>query len=924
LPPNESVEITITFLPDTAIAYEGMITVMSNDPTNRRTMIPFSGTGILPETDVDWTRHDIIEDYGDVLDLRSADIDGDGDIDLVGASINTADISWFENDGEQNFEKHTIADDFGGASSVFVIDLDEDGDIDVVGTANTDDELAWWENDGDENFEKHTVSDNFDGVYEVDVRDFDSDGDLDMVCLSFIGGLINWWENDGEENFESHLISDEFNRYHDVFIIDLDGDEDFDVIAGSGNTIFWCENDGEMNFGDALIVDQDFVTSKGIFAVDLDNDDDIDILGTSEISDQICLWYNDGEQNWTKSILRENFENPWGVSACDLDLDNDVDIIAPALGGGYIQWWENIDGEHYIERVVENDFRSRNSPFPDLDLDGDNDIIGFSSDGISWWENGLDPVIPNIAVEPEALYFGNVWVDESEQLTLTISNEGDEDLIIFEITVENEAFTTSFEEQVSIRSDESIDITVTFTPDEHAEFDTDLIIASNDPRDADLRVPLRGTGISNNPPIVPNPIDSQEADEDFDRYVVADLDTVFSDPDEDELEYTAESNNENLIVEIDDANRLWLSAVEHWFGEAEVTVWADDGYNPERDQGPVRSLRSTAKYDMADKNVCPTGIVSASDISVRQLRTAGRSNISVSQNIDSGREDTSVRQLRTAGSSNTSARTLRSTGSADNLSRQFVNPVHRLDPRRDDSVDTDFNVTIRSVNDLPVWDDVPEEVIVNEGEEIEFTVTASDVDGDELRLAANSEDLPEGWEFNDHGNDTGTFTWQTTDEEEGEYVVRFGVTDTGIDPVYAETQIIVTNYERPEWTIVPEPITVSEGSLIEFTVEGTGSVLEDLSITYSSDDLPDDVHFTDNGEGNGSFDWQTNHNDEGEYIATFMLSDGESEVEAEVRITVEEDNILNVPDEYETIQGAIDVSADGDTVLVEPGEYVEN
>ena len=34
--------------------------------------------------------------------------------------------------------------------------------------------------------------------------------------------------------------------------------------------------------------------------------------------------------------------------------------------------------------------------------------------------------------------------------------------------------------------------------------------------------------------------------------------------------------------------------------------------------------------------------------------------------------------------------------------------------------------------------------------------------------------------------------------------------------------------------------------------------------------------------------------------------------------------VINVPDDFETIQGAIDESEDGDTVLVAPGEYVEN
>ena len=34
--------------------------------------------------------------------------------------------------------------------------------------------------------------------------------------------------------------------------------------------------------------------------------------------------------------------------------------------------------------------------------------------------------------------------------------------------------------------------------------------------------------------------------------------------------------------------------------------------------------------------------------------------------------------------------------------------------------------------------------------------------------------------------------------------------------------------------------------------------------------------------------------------------------------------IIHVPDDFETIQGGIDEAEDGDTVLVQPGEYVEN
>ena len=40
-----------------------------------------------------------------------------------------------------------------------------------------------------------------------------------------------------------------------------------------------------------------------------------------------------------------------------------------------------------------------------------------------------------------------------------------------------------------------------------------------------------------------------------------------------------------------------------------------------------------------------------------------------------------------------------------------------------------------------------------------------------------------------------------------------------------------------------------------------------------------------------------------------------------INISIAYARILNVPEEYETIQDGIDVAEDGDTVLVQPGNY---
>lgn len=65
-----------------------------------------------------------------------ADLDEDGDTDVVSASWGEDEISWLENDEEtQLFHRRLIfGSDKGAPYSVSVADLDSDGDLDVIPT----------------------------------------------------------------------------------------------------------------------------------------------------------------------------------------------------------------------------------------------------------------------------------------------------------------------------------------------------------------------------------------------------------------------------------------------------------------------------------------------------------------------------------------------------------------------------------------------------------------------------------------------------------------------------------------------------------------------------------------------------------------------------------------------------------------------
>jgi hypothetical protein len=139
-------------------------------------------------------------------------VDGDGDVDVLGAANNADDITWWENDGSENFTEHVIDGDFGYASSVYATDVDGDGDVDVLGAANSADDITWWENDGSENFTGHTIGGDFDGAWSVYATDVDGDGDVDVLGAAWMADDITWWEQevappDAPTNLDATAVS---------------------------------------------------------------------------------------------------------------------------------------------------------------------------------------------------------------------------------------------------------------------------------------------------------------------------------------------------------------------------------------------------------------------------------------------------------------------------------------------------------------------------------------------------------------------------------------------------------------------------------------------------------------------------------------------------------------------------------------------
>lgn len=293
------------------------------------------------------------------------DINGDGYLDVVGsANSQTVDsLFWYENtDGTGlTWTKHYI-DEYDGVYCMYGADIDNDGDNDVIAASGASGVgLSWWENlDGTGIFmQRNTITDDedFRTVRELCISDLDQDGDVDIQAACFTIDCDFWvFFNDGSGlNWDIELINadDEYCAPTSISTGDLDADGDIDIAATSScpyyGQCYWFENvNGSCNVWEQHMLDVEFIGANTVHVSDLTGDGNPDVaagagypIGTYEV----VLWENAGGTgtNWIKHRLDSGYTC---VDASTADINNDsmLDVIAVNFNGPV--YWLSLAGEN--------------------------------------------------------------------------------------------------------------------------------------------------------------------------------------------------------------------------------------------------------------------------------------------------------------------------------------------------------------------------------------------------------------------------------------------------------------------------------------------------------------------------------------------------------------------------------------------------
>ena len=226
---------------------------------------------------------------------RLADLDGDGDFDVVNAIYTDSKVAWYENTGVYplKLNMHVITTDTLNAHEVYVADLNGDSRPDILSASPTDNKIAWFENTGTTStrFVEHVISTSANGAWDVCAADLNGDGRIDPISTSIANSTLAWYCNDGGNptTFTRKIITSSLTGASYAATADLDGDRDIDIVAAGywGTQIVWLENGGGVaTTFTQHVLDTQMGHCQFVATADVDGDGDQDILASSETSSE--------------------------------------------------------------------------------------------------------------------------------------------------------------------------------------------------------------------------------------------------------------------------------------------------------------------------------------------------------------------------------------------------------------------------------------------------------------------------------------------------------------------------------------------------------------------------------------------------------------------------------------------------------------
>jgi hypothetical protein len=319
----------------------------------------------------------------------------------------------------------------GASRAIAAADLDGDGDVDlVVGDGIA--EVRVFENLGPGAFLEgatHQAS----GPRVLALGDLDGDRAPDLVVLDAFAPRVSVSLNDGRGHFTAPVIYRSVWNPNDVELVDLDGDRLRDLVIAGADDMLVLRNAGDGSFRRAQSIDPEICRFNQTVSLDADQDGDAELAvsgGYGVFSFQCCGAVRVLDQvagTWTPgpALIDESCHE--ALAAGDLDGDGDVDLAAAYSEGflsGQAVLLNDGSGAFSTGWTLSNlELPPRVLDVVDLDGDGDLDQVGETR---AWINDGAASFSVGQSLVDTPWIHGSVF----DQVLADVDQDGDEDIVL--------------------------------------------------------------------------------------------------------------------------------------------------------------------------------------------------------------------------------------------------------------------------------------------------------------------------------------------------------------------------------------------------------------------------------------------------------------------------------------------------------------
>jgi hypothetical protein len=306
----------------------------------------------------DWKAHQI-SDRANPIHSAVYDVDGDGDLDYLGARFTPGLVFWLERPTDPTAGAWTLRaiddSETGGTDGVHGIlaaDVDGAGGLDLIAGSQSGaiaNSIVWYARPADPrsaaSWPRFIVAagDATGANHYVGFGDVDKDGRGDIAIGAKIGNYFAWWKQpdnpraSGAPAWARQVLSGPQAGATNILVADVDDDGHADFIAsrGHGTGLLWYKGPTFT----AQPIDATLVGPHSLAIGDVDRDGDVDVASAAFESKEAAWFENDGRGVFTKRSIGTD-QSAYDVRLVDMDADQDLDLLVAGHQSGNVVYYE--------------------------------------------------------------------------------------------------------------------------------------------------------------------------------------------------------------------------------------------------------------------------------------------------------------------------------------------------------------------------------------------------------------------------------------------------------------------------------------------------------------------------------------------------------------------------------------------------------